>query len=396
MTDEEVQQQSIGQQLREARDKKKLSPNEVATQLNLHPKIVAALESDDIENLPPPTFARGYLRAYAKLLELDGEGLVEIYNQVGPSDPELVSAYEPEKQTQSSHPIVRWATLLIIVTISTLLGFWWYGPRQVEEQSIADTRESTALEAEVVAETNESDDDSNTLVITNEVVVPEQGETEVVENVDIEQPSAEVIETVVVVESEPPAEPEEPEPAANPTFVSSSVVRVDELASNADAISRVGSDNQTSAAVSDATNEDDSVDVTLLNAISSPANASEVPVSNTVVEAPTTVETTGAVVESIDDISVTRDAIGDDTMVLRTETESWAEVIDANDARLMYGMLTRGEPVTLKGTAPFQVFLGNTPGISITVNDQSLPTPTYNNINNTSRFNVSSDGSYNR
>ena len=65
-----------GDSLRQARELKGWSVAEVAAQLNLTPQRLAQLEAGALDKLPGTTFARGYIRAYAKLLEMDQNRLV--------------------------------------------------------------------------------------------------------------------------------------------------------------------------------------------------------------------------------------------------------------------------------------------------------------------------------
>lgn len=57
--------------LREAREARRLSVEEVAQALKLTPKQVAAIESEEFDLLPGNTFARGFVRNYARAMQLD-------------------------------------------------------------------------------------------------------------------------------------------------------------------------------------------------------------------------------------------------------------------------------------------------------------------------------------
>lgn len=67
----------IGAQLRLARESQGLSVADVAQQLKFAPRQIESLENERFERLPGPTIARGMLRNYARLLNLDPEPLVE-------------------------------------------------------------------------------------------------------------------------------------------------------------------------------------------------------------------------------------------------------------------------------------------------------------------------------
>ena len=68
-----------GQILRAERESLGVTVREVADTLNLSMTVVQALEADDYDRLPGVVFARGYIRAYARLLDLDPVPLLEIF-----------------------------------------------------------------------------------------------------------------------------------------------------------------------------------------------------------------------------------------------------------------------------------------------------------------------------
>jgi cytoskeleton protein RodZ len=81
--------QSPGAQLAALRQTRGWSIEQVASQLNLAPRQVQALESDDYPALPGMPIVRGFIRAYAKLLKVDPAPLL------GTISGETVFAGEP-------------------------------------------------------------------------------------------------------------------------------------------------------------------------------------------------------------------------------------------------------------------------------------------------------------
>jgi cytoskeleton protein RodZ len=65
-----------GRTLAEARERRNQTIAEVAQQLKLSATQIEALEADDYARLPGPVFVRGFVRNYARLMELDSEALV--------------------------------------------------------------------------------------------------------------------------------------------------------------------------------------------------------------------------------------------------------------------------------------------------------------------------------
>lgn len=67
----------VGQRLRVARETRNMSVAEVAQMLKLGPRQVEALESEDWRALPGNTMIRGFVRNYARVLNLDPEPLMQ-------------------------------------------------------------------------------------------------------------------------------------------------------------------------------------------------------------------------------------------------------------------------------------------------------------------------------
>jgi cytoskeleton protein RodZ len=71
----------IGETLREARMRRRIDMAEVESATKIRAKYLRALESEEWELLPGPTFVKTFLRTYADYLELDSRLLVEEYKQ---------------------------------------------------------------------------------------------------------------------------------------------------------------------------------------------------------------------------------------------------------------------------------------------------------------------------
>jgi cytoskeleton protein RodZ len=77
MTDVNGAGDGVGEELRRVREAFGFSVADVAQQLKFAPRQIEAVEADRFEELPAGTFARGMVRAYARLLRLDPEPLVQ-------------------------------------------------------------------------------------------------------------------------------------------------------------------------------------------------------------------------------------------------------------------------------------------------------------------------------
>lgn len=115
-----------GSQLRQARLDLKLTPENVAHILHLSPRQIVALESDEYDKLPGPTYVRGYLRGYAQLLGLSAESVVESYSRsVVTTKPVDLSKLAPKPEIRSDHQLIKFVTLGVIAIVLSLSALWW-------------------------------------------------------------------------------------------------------------------------------------------------------------------------------------------------------------------------------------------------------------------------------
>jgi cytoskeleton protein RodZ len=74
---------SLGQGLREAREARHISIEEIASSTKIVPRYLEALENDHLEIMPGGFFIKGIIRAYAKAIGLDGEEVLAKYKAAG-------------------------------------------------------------------------------------------------------------------------------------------------------------------------------------------------------------------------------------------------------------------------------------------------------------------------
>ncbi|MFM7121073.1 MAG: helix-turn-helix domain-containing protein [Gammaproteobacteria bacterium] len=103
-----------GQQLRAEREALGVTVREVADTLNLSMVVIQALEEDDYDRLPGVVFTRGYVRAYARLLDIDPAPLLQRLPAAG-------STFEtPGTATESS--VAEWIRRRPALVLSALGG----------------------------------------------------------------------------------------------------------------------------------------------------------------------------------------------------------------------------------------------------------------------------------
>ncbi len=128
MTQEQLENSiSPGQCLSEAREKLALSQKEIASRLNLREEIIAALDANNFDQLPAATYVRGYIRSYARAVNLDANSLIEIYEGSAEAPPEILPDVKPKVQASSRDKPVKAMTYLITFSLVILIIAWWQG-----------------------------------------------------------------------------------------------------------------------------------------------------------------------------------------------------------------------------------------------------------------------------
>ena len=115
-----------GAHLRQAREAANISADKIAASLLLDPKIIEALEADSFDRLPAPTFVRGYLRGYARLLGLPAGPILEMYDRHGFQPPPLALGVAETPQAHTSDTVVRLVTYAVGAVLVLLVGLWWH------------------------------------------------------------------------------------------------------------------------------------------------------------------------------------------------------------------------------------------------------------------------------
>ncbi len=117
-----------GDTLRQARESHGWSLAEVALKLNLTTTSLGNLEAGAFDKLPGHTFARGYIRAYAKLLGIDQAILVQQFDQFTGTDSQGSNVHglgRIEEPTRVSHTILRIVSLLLLIAVIGGGFVWW-------------------------------------------------------------------------------------------------------------------------------------------------------------------------------------------------------------------------------------------------------------------------------
>jgi len=323
---------AFGQQLMLAREKAGMTLDEAARALNLNEETVEAIENSALDKLPPVTFVQGYIRTYARMLGLSEEKILSEFEEEVPHT--LESELHPRSPSadgaNSQTPVIKLISVLIIVLAMLVLFYAVYSYYIERTESIEQASQAV-------------DDDMMQL--------PPEAPL-------IEQQAGIIEDDALIV-------------ATQPASAGDEEIRI-ESAVEAEAPLQLEQELQS---------EETEIEMT------------EIEQAAPDVAAPDVVEPDAAVsevsIEEIMPVAKPQPITGGDILALSAEQESWAEIVDANDIQLFYGMIQPGRELNLTGQAPFEVFLGNAPVVSLVLNSTNIDMTKYIRSNNIAQFKIS-------
>lgn len=294
---------SIGEVLHGAREAASYSVAYVAAQTHLKEEVITALENDQFDQLSSDVFVKGYIRSYAKLLDLDSQALLDAYPKDRAIETQtVIPNVKRTKKLNSSgvDPIVIWSSVTVVAILVGLLMTWWVHQEDsnpVELASVVDQ-----FDGQNVAGVNERQEQKN----------PEEQHDVVLGSVD-------------------------------PKHVSKQQNAIPEVVDNNEVVAEVQPAPRVVPAI-----------------IEAPISGGE-----------------------IDKVRIT----------VKYTQESWTEIFDARKRRLLHGLIKPGATRVISGQAPFNVFLGNSPGVQLEINGKPFDHSVYMRRNNTARFLIDDNNS---
>ena len=317
MTDEQARQDtsaeqatqptSAGAMLTSGRERLNLTTAQVAERLRLRQQIVVDLENDQFDKYVAGTFTRGYLRAYARLVNVDEGRVLAAYEAVAVEDkPQQMQSFSRRTRQQSQDNRLMLVTYIIgAIIIGSAVIFW-------------------------LQNNNEE---------TSEITTQRQQET-VAERMVAEQDTQ--------VEIEPGVEDDFPAATREPIFIDTTLIDPDAPAQRITEVEIADSTAEGTAAAEQVDEQQAIADAELAEqaerveaaaeAAASPSDAAE---------------------------QVGNETLPDAELVLVFNGDAWIRVEDASGEAIAFGVKPEGHVSALDGQAPYEVTLGAPENVSL-------------------------------
>jgi cytoskeleton protein RodZ len=325
-------QRSASQLLSEARVAMGLSQEQVAQELYLSPSYIQHIDNDEIEKIDKQAFVRGYLRSYAKLVNLDGDDMVARFDKTTKAPLQEIEirgvTQEPVGSTNFTGPVIQTAVMGLIGLVVVVSLVWLLVSSGKDEEVIVATTPERSAPPQVVSEPATTED------LTTD--------TQPVDETDLD-PAPEFLV------SEPEQAPEQTLEEAAESVASDLTETVEEAA--------------------------EEIATQLPGEVSEDFLAGEAELE----EAVETVSEDLIVAEdfSSKDISIERvdgvirvSAGGNDELSFSFSDECWVEIEDG-EGHAIYGDLNRpGDQLVVTGVGPFEVLFGKAPAVTMSFNGE--------------------------
>ncbi len=125
---------TVGQILKQAREEKMYSLEDIERHTKIRKELLEALEDDNYSKLPPLTFIQGFIKNYGKFLGLNAEKLLAVFRrdyEAGKHPPQVMESFsKPIKHKSFSITPQRVLVLAVGLIIFGFFVYLWFEYRQ--------------------------------------------------------------------------------------------------------------------------------------------------------------------------------------------------------------------------------------------------------------------------
>ena len=121
----------IGASLREARMRARIDISEIEAQTKIRAKYLRALENEEWDLLPGPTYVKSFLRTYAEALDLDAKLLVDEYKlrheRLSEVELQPINAAAPGRERRRQTPVLPPWFFVAVIFVGLVFALYLLG-----------------------------------------------------------------------------------------------------------------------------------------------------------------------------------------------------------------------------------------------------------------------------
>ena len=354
--------------LLEARSRAGFTQKEVADQLFLMTSFIRHIDEGRFDKLPKPAFVKGYLRSYARVVDLSGDEVVANFeaSQLPIQDDMEMKDVTDEPMGSSTYtgPVfLTGAVGFAGVVIITSLVWIFSDTNEEPTASVVSQNETVSNEVEALQLP------SRTMTLTPETVLGgvsvdqrslDQADSVRSDEVGLDQPPAAAIDSEDIQPEEILYEDEE----MAATFSSISVLPDEIAAVEPEAVSL---------------DQDDGLATPTENTIEFEDQVAEQLVASAVEIQRGQVTINGLEITTIS-------AGGEDELFFQFSDNCWVEIDDAKGVEIYADLNRDGDALRVSGVAPYSILLGKGPSVSLQFNGETVDVGRYTSSDDTAKL----------
>ena len=354
--------------LLEARSRAGFTQKEVADQLFLMTSFIRHIDEGRFDKLPKPAFVKGYLRSYARVVDLSGDEVVANFeaSQLPIQDDMEMKDVTDEPMGSSTYtgPVfLTGAVGFAGVVIITSLVWIFSDTNEEPTASVVSQNETVSNEVEALQLP------SRTMTLTPETVLGgvsvdqrslDQADSVRSDEVSLDQPPAAAIDSEDIQPEEILYEDEE----MAATFSSISVLPDEIAAVEPEAVSLDQDDGL-------ATPTENTIEVEDLVAEQLVASAEQIQRGQVTIN--------GLEITTIS-------AGGEDELFFQFSDNCWVEIDDAKGVEIYADLNRDGDALRVSGVAPYSILLGKGPSVSLQFNGETVDVGRYTSSDDTAKL----------
>lgn len=176
---------TVGQILKESREAKFYTLDEIEKHTKIRKELLEALEDDNYSKLPPETFIQGFIKNYGKFLGLDTGKLMAVFRrdyEASKHPPVVLESFsKPLKQKKFNLTPARVLAAAVTIIFLAFFGYLWFEYRQyvgAPPLEVASPSESQTVDIPAVKVIGKTDPEVKVTVNNQEIGVDKEGKFE--------------------------------------------------------------------------------------------------------------------------------------------------------------------------------------------------------------------------
>ncbi len=345
-----------GELLNAERQRQGLTEKQVADDLHITMHYIRAIESNSFEKLPGNVFAKGYIKSYAMLLGMDVELVMSGYNAYVAKQLDVAkekTRIQVRRRKDKNRP---WVIASVVLFVALFVGLWFANFSGNEPESEAVISAGVQSIAQPIVEP--------VVQATAESIADSGRESS-------QLASATAAQTTALVEQTPSAVDQAQSINGNPEMSQQLVVS-----------------EAATALVEAVTLTDEGLTEAVQTSLSETEAAVADAASDVAVTGGGEIPSAVTAQINISDQLIYVEAVGDDVLLINFSGASWVEISDTSQGQIYRDLLETGDTLEVKGTAPFNVLLGDAPFAELTLNGNSIDVSDDIRVDNSARLTV--------